>query len=1139
MISTRARKILWTQAHNQCAFPGCLQSLVEQESTTTESAHTEVLGEEAHIRAQSAGGPRYDPTFTDVHGHENLILLCPTHHAKIDANNGAGYTVLDLITIKTNHERNHERRRGLSDTLNAYIGDRYQAENTVQFQQADLRGPSVDTMFVDVPLGYRSDASELASLLKDISESAPGDINELRHNSELIITGATQALLHPEWSGNAVLVGGPGQGKSTLLQYICQFHRARRLGDSKFTAGMSNLARASSTSRFPIRIDLRRYAQWAVAPAPRTKKGKKEKTQPENPEHLRSLEIYLMEEVGKHVGAHTFTAHDFISLLATEPVLLALDGLDEVASLTARERVVEEIARMRGRLRTDAADLVILVTTRPGTSLQPLTASGAFPVLHLQRLTQGLRLQYLDQWCEVSNLSPEATEKLRSTFMHNQNVPHINELASYPMQLAILLHLLHRRQLLPQQRTELYEEYLKTFLDREQGEDKEPLLAEQRGVVEDTHAYLGWYLQSKAEEGQTAGSISRDELKQVLHTYLAGRPRAQELAQELYSAITDRVLCLVERNDAFEFEVQSLREYFAALHIFENLTPKGNGNSRDDGLNALLERPYWANVCRFFVGKLARGEIRGLISNFQTVEKKLAPHPLIRAMAVTVLNDRIYNFLASTEIRAVVDFILDGPGVIFGRDGLLDPAGSPLRLNEQAGRIQVVDHLKERLESKPTSSERATIAGILAAHATSEDDISAWWWDRFEPTISWLEVAAHLAIFVDLGSERLNQLIFALNSCADSPIWISNLLSWGSYNGANDVIAQSTIDSLNDGSAEVTNAHLVLSDIGELSCYASDAISGLNDRTIRISGSRVHARSLTSIRMGKILDSLPNIEFEVSSPNDWKNYLSVVANAWGDGWVLRRCIATVPRTIELALIVARTQSAVLATAVQTEADYRQNRSDTDWWREQISSSDDERELMFKVLALLENARSFVLVGLAQDLDTAVGKLSPKRYRAVEQALVRSFRAGQNRIVDLKESLRLRTVSFSGRTLWLLWIVATESTRERLAVHLESDLQDVFSAGATDGREAVRAARTTRKLKVDAFHNSRSVLSSGGWADQSRVASINLKTAKEILKTPSDWPMEIVQLAADQLGARAAKVTAPLIEIAIRDKWLNS
>jgi hypothetical protein len=117
------------------------------------------------------------------------------------------------------------------------------------------------------------------------------------------------------------------------------------------------------------------------------------------------------------------------------------------------------------------------------------------------------------------------------------------------------------------------------------------------------HAYLGWYMQTKSEEGTSSGSIKREELQKLVHEHLSGRADGQKLAEKLFSAISNRVLCLVERDTgSFQFEVQSLREYFAAIYIFQNAPIKGVGNSRDDCLDALLERPYWSNVTRFFDG---------------------------------------------------------------------------------------------------------------------------------------------------------------------------------------------------------------------------------------------------------------------------------------------------------------------------------------------------------------------------------------------------------------------------------------------------------------------------------------------------------------------------------------------------------
>lgn len=1142
LVTERVRKPLWSRAHNQCAFPGCIQALtVDVEDARSGAAGITVIGQEAHIRARSVGGPRYDASYTEVDGYENLVLLCPTHHTMIDANNGAGYTVEALLRMKRDHERNQERLEDIQRTLRAYLGDRYAAENSVQFQQADLHAPSVDAMFVDVPVGCRRDGSALAELLQRISESAPGDTAELEQASGLLVTGATQALLHPDWAGNAILVGGPGQGKSTILQYVCQFHRARRLSQAGYFAEPTELIRTTTTARFPIRIDLRKYALWATsAIAISGKKGKK-RNQPQNSAATwRSLEEYIIDDISRHIGANEFARNELALLLVTEPVLLALDGLDEVASLPLRARVIEEIVRMRGRVAAEAADLVILVATRPGTSLQPLTSSGAFPVLHLQRLTHGLRLQYLDQWCRVSELAPEAATKLQTTFMNSQHVHHIKELASYPMQLAILLHLLYRRQLLPQQRTELYEEYLKTFLDREQSEDKEPLLADKRRVIEDTHAYLGWYLQTKAEQGQTAGSVTREELRGLLRTYLAGRPKEQELADELYSAITDRVLCLVERDDAFEFEVQSLREYFAALHIFDNLTPKGNGNSRDDGLNALLVRPYWANVCRFFIGKLARGEIRGLISNFQEVEKKIAPHPLVRAMAVTVLNDRIYDGLASSEIQEVVDFILGGPGVVLGQDGTLDPAGNPLLLGEEAGRAQAVSHLKSRLEVESDTLLQDSLSRSLATHQVPNDALGAWWWKRFEPTSTWMRTAVNLRILAGLTLEETTQLKAALAATEDSQSWVSNWLVDGGFDGTDDAIVQMMIEDLNEGGAEEAQHPLRDTDAHVLAHCASVVLAGPFAAPQRISPQRASGmHSNETARIQQTTQLLQNSPPHPTSATEWENYLTVVADTWGDGWLLRRAVSVTPSTMDLPALATRTQCLALASATRAEANYRGHKSDAVWWRGHLGAAANTRELMLGVLALLKNAKSAVIVDLAPVLDDAVKGLDAKRYRTLERALRRDSTWHSVRPLDLQEALRLRTVSLSGRVLWLVRIVANESTRERIPTHLRDDIEDVFLAGTVYGREVATAAQTSRKLKLDIFSGARGSFPSGDWHDGSQLVSMTIKMATNILERPGDWPAHLVQAAVDRISLRTSDQTSPLAEIATANRWFRA
>jgi hypothetical protein len=1138
-ISDRTRKLLWGNAHNQCAFPGCTQALAQNVDGLPAGASTTALvGQEAHIRAQSVGGPRFDPNYSDVDGVDNLVLMCPTHHTLIDANGGVGYKVEDLIKMKSDHERSWRQRDVRRTVRLAYLGDRFEAENTVQFQQVDLRGPSVDSMFVDVPIGCRRDGSPTADLIARIAAEAPGDTAELELTTGFAVTGAAQALLHPEWEGSAVLVGGPGQGKSTLLQYICQFHRARQLSKDEYANEYGAGSSRETMVRFPIRVDLRKYAQWAES-SESHKSAKRRRNRPKQTldENWRSLEEYVIGEVSRHVGAHIFDAHDFADLISSEPVLLALDGLDEVASLEARARVVDEISRVRGRLSPSAFDLVILVATRPGSSLHSLASSGAFSTLYLQRLTQGLRLQYLQRWVVVSRLSTEAASRLQSTFQDNQHVPHINELASFPMQLAILLHLLDRRQLLPQQRTELYREYLKTFLDREQTEDKEPLLAEQRRVVEDTHAYLGWYLQAKAEQGQSAGRISRDELRQLLRSYLAGQPEELELADELYSAITDRVLCLVERDDAFEFEVQSLREYFAALHLFENLSAKGKGNSRDDGLNALLERPYWANTCRFFIGMLAKGEIRALDDNFRVIEKRVAPRPIVRSMAAAILADRIYDGLVNRDIRHVVDIILNGPGIILAEDGALDSAGAPLRFGDRAGRSQAVAHLKDRLGSAEDETTRQALAQSLLAHARGDDNIPTWWWSQFAPTTDWLVTAADLGAFAGLDSMRTTQLRAAHAEVPVPHSWWTDLLIRGGYDGSDEKVVALVLNDLNSGAAETARFFADDTPLAILVTGAAAALAGALRPGLRepspgsIDPNASVGRVLTATTKLRVLGDPTRWE-------DWDERLGVLAEAWGDGWVLRRATAIVPNGVDLVGVATRATSDPLRVAARREAQFRAHAADAGWWAGELSAAHDPGAQALALIAVLERARGAVVTALCEQIDTMVHGLEPKRFRAVEEALLAGTVFHRSRALDVHDDIRLGRLKVSGRSLWLIWMVGGDSTREWISANFDRNLQDALLAGTGQGRRAITATPSTRRLKLDTFEGMRTSLPPGGWAAEGRLASLTSNRAKEFLLNPGRWPADLVQLAADHLADASALKVPALADVAATDKWFR-
>jgi hypothetical protein len=1036
------------------------------------------------------------------------MLLCPTHHSLIDANNGRNFTVAQLEQMKAQHVRQQQVRSKFQPAILAYLSDRYGEEDLVQFRQAELQG-RVDAMFVDVPLGVRANAPA-AALMRQIAQLHPGDSIAGDLHQGLIVTGAAQALLHPDWTGNAVLMGGPGQGKSTLLQYLSQYYRARRLGKSTYDAADDRLLRHSGPSRVPFRVDLRRYASWVRREENRAASEVGDSTQARI-----DLELYLFDEISRRAGIHRFTTDDFVTVFATEPVLLALDGLDEIPDIQLRQRITNQIARAQDRLEPHSANLVVLVSTRPGSSLGAL---GTFSILQLRPLTPGLRRQYLTKWIEVSGLTSESAERLEEAFYSSEDLPHIQELASSPMQLAILLNLLHRRQLLPEQRTELFRDYLVTFLDREQTEDKEPLLNEHRAVLESTHAFLGWFLHSQTDAGRIDGGISREELRRLLRDHLRDQPDAQKLADAIYSAITDRLLCLVERDGKYEFEVQSLREFFAAMHLFENLTSRGVGNSRDDGATELLKRPYWTNVARFFVGMFTKGEIRSLSDNFHAAERKIAPHPLVRANAVLTLKDRVFLGQPAPILQESVDFILAGPGVALAELGLIDGSGIPLQLGEKSGRTQAVTHLMQRLEVADGPVD--LVASSLYRHATEGDNLAAWWWDKFAPTSAWIRAAAALRVFANLDSANTDRLVMALESVTVEEPPVLPLLIEGSYNGADNRILEYIRREQNQGIIAPQMA--LTSDVpaARLSRYASTVLT--KDRTMRAHIPNEEPGILTSARAAADASLR-------SRDNGWERTLSLVDSAWGNGWVLRRAVALSPPSLDLAEI--QTESFHLRKALTWEHESRIQAGEESWWRGFLHDAPSALEKSLRVVGLLSNARLAVIIALISELETAIESMTRNEFASVKNALSNAHGVTRGRLLPLDEAIRTGQIRPSGPLLWLLRTIGTEAAKQRIDKRLDPEVENIIDAGADIG-EVLVLVKPKRRIALDAI---------AGGSPEALPAFVRLEPvksgrAKEILTNPERWPSKVVQSAVDLIASKQGQQLPALAEVAIVDGW---
>ena len=91
-------RALFARSGNQCAFPGCVHSLVNDKQ--------KFIGQVCHIEAAMTDGERFNPQQTDEdrRSYKNLLILCYQHH--IETDEVEEFPVELMINIKQEHEAN-------------------------------------------------------------------------------------------------------------------------------------------------------------------------------------------------------------------------------------------------------------------------------------------------------------------------------------------------------------------------------------------------------------------------------------------------------------------------------------------------------------------------------------------------------------------------------------------------------------------------------------------------------------------------------------------------------------------------------------------------------------------------------------------------------------------------------------------------------------------------------------------------------------------------------------------------------------------------------------------------------------------------------------------------------------------------
>jgi len=601
----------------------------------------------------------------------------------------------------------------------------------VKFKQAELDNDDLEDLFIDVK-AYPNPTRNI-----DRIEFSLAGQNQI---------GAVEYLVRSPKPFTLVR-GEPGQGKSTLGQYLSQIYRSEFVPDEPGITIKRPVLKPPQ-SRVPIRIDLRDYGTWLDGRDPFEESNTSRKSPPK-PRKSGAIEKFLAVFLTALTESDTIDVSTVDDLLQRFPIMIVFDGLDEVAQPQTRQRVVTEIEKFIGRWRGGSTvPPKIVVTTRPNVSELPEPSARWFEPISLLKLDRELRVSYLRKWCAARGIVNQAKRELMHSFDSRTAEPHIAQLAENPMQLTILLYLLHLQgHSVPDKRTPLYDDYMKTFLNREA--EKSVSVRDNRDNLEEVTAYLGWHLQGLAEQQGSNGRLSTSALKTEIFRYLTTAQKDTTLVDALFTDVTDRVWALASKSQGtFEFDVQPVREFFAAKFLSRYAAA-----DKSEVLKALIRRPFWFNTSRFFAGFAHANELGGLVDGLSE-ELFDARHPLAERVATwTLLADGVFSSKTTAQKRAI-DLLCDDLGIRLLRHG--NASSEPLpTLPADRGSTILREQLLASAAARPAdfvSQERVSLAASLDGDTNL---VRQWWLEHARPMFGGPDELAWLLLGTPVSAGRL------------------------------------------------------------------------------------------------------------------------------------------------------------------------------------------------------------------------------------------------------------------------------------------------------------------------------------------------------------------------------------------------